>query len=214
MAVKKRIPEAVPPGNEDEVVTSLPYKARGGPDAPRLQETPIFRYWVDPSRVIIRAGRTHYNPVKVPIEPGVERVTADGDPTTSDGYQVNKLGRTLVPMDLKVKAWGAEVAGYVKVKRDTDARGKVIFHHYDVWTKYEQIGASRIEIFDHDGFHDFRERVEKFMGCAPSEAIARAERARVQRTIDAAQQSSSNASRRMAETNLKNIQPPEVAATR
>ncbi len=186
-ATPTREPTLPPAGAEmppSEPVLDVPIAAAAASKASRFSETPYFRYWVDPTRIVIRDGRAYWNPIRVAIEPGVGNTPISGDPSAIDGYQLNQLRRVPVPANFEVVAWGRVEVGYVRRKISHDDRGKRLVHHHDVWTRYEQQGTLRIEAFDQKGFQDFRVRVEALMAGPPADAIKGKERLRLQRSMD------------------------------
>jgi len=213
-------PPPVAPGGipESEPVQGVPISRKAEEEGVRFDPTPYFRYWVALDRVILKGGRAYFNPVKVEVNPGVLNVPSSGDPTTVDGYQTNKLRRIPIPDDFEVMAWGRVHQGYVRRITTFDDRGKPLHHHHDVWTRYVQQGARRVRVFDHEGFHDFRMRVEEFLGYSPHEAVAEAERLRLQAVADAERRAGhvSAASARRAEEIERSLapEPPKPTAER
>lgn len=139
-----------------------------------------FRFWVAPERVRYHSGVCRYNPVEVAVVPGIHNVPESGDPTTIDGLQENRHGRTMVPMDFELVAWGQKSKGYMcELEVGTDAMGKVLLHYHNIWIRYEKLGSTVVRTFDGDGWADFCIRVEKLMGGPPHQAIQDAERSRL-----------------------------------
>jgi hypothetical protein len=151
-----------------------------------LSENSPFEFWVDLDRLIFVNGVARWNPISVPVTPGIQGVPQDGSPGTVHNYQTQDLKRIPVPLDFKVKAWGETVTGYmVRMDIGKDRRGKQLYHYHDVWTRYEVRGRRiRIER-DEDGWSDFRQRLEKMklrdgsiLG-TPDEASVEDERQRI-----------------------------------
>jgi len=92
------------------------------------------------------------------------RMERDGSVSTI-GAEVNAArdGRTLVPHDIVVKAWGEEREGYIGHTLGgldgSPHRGDEGPYWLDAWTRPRFVhGRPRFE-FDHEGWHDFLKRL-------------------------------------------------------
>jgi hypothetical protein len=149
-----------------------------------LPENAPFKLWIAPERVTYAAGVCRYNPVAIPIRPGLHNIPADGSAATMDALQRDKLGRVEVPGDFELIAWGEKQRGYLmEMEIGSDPNGKPLYHYHSAWTRYQKLGASYVQEFDSEGWADFCTRVEKLMGGPPNAQIAAAEKARRQALI-------------------------------
>lgn len=165
---------------QSEVITGLeptPVRAK----RPELPENHPFRFWVDPRRIHIVKGKAYFLPAAVTTEPGLQGVQDASRVSIMDAYQQDDLGRTIVPMDFEVTAWGKKVKGYV-VRRylGTDLAGKKLYHYHDVWTRFRKVGAILERDFDREGWIAFCRSVESLVGGPPDRIIVEAQRVRVQ----------------------------------
>ena len=189
-----------------------------------LDQNHQFRYWVAPERVYFSEGVCLYNPVAIGVIPGIQNVPESGDPTTIDGYQLNRAGRTKVPMDFECIAWGELVRGYlVKLFIGADTNGKQLYHFHDVWTRYEKLGASYVRSFDYEGWRDFCKRVESIKDESgqvlgpPHPQIQSAERSRQLTLLDQHRRVSRGGESAEVDRIRANLAPPakpEKAATK
>lgn len=149
-----------------------------------LPENRPFKMYVDPLVVWFHEGECLYRPIEVPVGAGLNNTAVDGDHTHVDALQ-KKLGRTEIPGDVAVVAWGEKERGYLaELDIGADANGKPMKHYHSVFTRYVPRGRLLVPEFDRAGWIAFCRDLKKLMGGPPDKQTADGERHRVRAQID------------------------------
>lgn len=140
------------------------------------------RYYADAGRAIILDGEAYPEVMFVRCTPGVNGVTDRSDFQIIDSNETRN-GRTPIPMDFEVQAWGQKVKGYLTRTLALMSGNEPVYHYHPVFERYVQLGSSTIREFDYAGYKKFLADVRTYMG-GVHELVEHAGRLRVQNIAD------------------------------
>lgn len=118
-----------------------------------------FLHFISPHEYQVTNMRALPRPRTVWLTPGIGHVGPKGELVNMLNTQASE-GRTMVPPDIEVEAWGKIVKGIVRPHKITNGH----VHHTTVWERFKRIGSKVHWERDEEGYLKYLEILHGLLG--------------------------------------------------